>query len=123
MDSSFLMHIANNPLPNSNYLSEIQSYSLLTINDVINELLGISKDPKAKRSKQARLALNYVKNIVCENITKSGNTDDKLVFCAMQKHGIIASLDRDIIQKADKLSLDYVTIEHGRLIWNINYNK
>ena len=41
----------------------------------------------------------------------------------MQKHGIIASLDRDIIQKADKLSLDYVTIEQGRLIWNISYNK
>ena len=27
------------------------------------------------------------------------------------------------IKKADKLSLDYVTIEQGRLIWNINYNK
>ena len=64
-----------------------------------------------------------ITSIVCENITTRGNTDDKLVSCAMQKHGIIASLDRDIIQKADKLSLDYVTIEQGRLIWNISYNK
>ena len=127
LDTSFLIHVANNPIPGSNYLSEIQSYNLITINDVVKELSGISKDRKnflkTKRSKEASLALQYIKNIPKEDVSGSESTDDKIINYASNNHDIIASLDRDILNKAVRHNIDSVTIEKQRLIWRINYNR
>ena len=126
-DTSFLIHVANNPIPGSNYLSEIQSYNLITINDVVKELSGISKDRKnflkTKRSKEASLALQYIKNIPKEEVSGSESTDDKIISYASNNHNIIASLDRDILNKAIRHNIDSVTIEKQRLIWRISYNR
>ena len=127
LDTSFLIHVANNPIPGSNYLSEIQSYNLITINDVVKELSGISKDRKnflkTKRSKEASLALQYIKNIPKEEVSGSESTDDKIINYASNNHDIIASLDRDILNKAVRHNIDSVTIEKQRLIWRISYNR
>ena len=127
LDTSFLIHVANNPIPGSNYLSEIQSYNLITINDVVKELSGISKDRKnflkTKRSKEASLALQYIKNIPKEEVSGSESTDDKIISYASNNHNIIASLDRDILNKAIRHNIDSVTIEKQRLIWRISYNR
>ena len=127
LDTSFLIHVANNPIPGSNYLSEIQSYNLITINDVVKELSGISKDRKnflkTKRSKEASLALQYIKNIPKEDVSGSESTDDKIISYASNNHNIIASLDRDILNKAVRHNIDSVTIEKQRLIWRISYNR
>ena len=127
LDTSFLIHVANNPIPGSNYLSEIQSYNLITINDVVKELSGISKDRKnflkTKRSKEASLALQYIKNIPKEEVSGSESTDDKIISYASNNHNIIASLDRDILNKAVRHNIDSVTIEYQRLIWRISYNR
>ena len=127
LDTSFLIHVANNPIPGSNYLSEIQSYNLITINDVVKELSGISKDRKnflkTKRSKEASLALQYIKNIPKEEVSGSESTDDKIINYASNNHDIIASLDRGILNKAVRHNIDSVTIEKQRLIWRISYNR
>ena len=127
LDTSFLIHVANNPIPGSNYLSEIQSYNLITINDVVKELSGISKDRKnflkTKRSKEASLALQYIKNIPKEDVSGSESTADKIINYASNNHDIIASLDRDILNKAVRHNIDSVTIEKQRLIWRISYNR
>ena len=127
LDTSFLIHVANNPIPGSNYLSEIQSYTLITITDVVKELSGISKDRKnflkTKRSKEASLALQYIKNIPKEDVSGSESTDEKIIRYASNNHDIIASLDRDILNKAVRLNIDSVTIEKQRLIWRISYNR
>ncbi len=127
LDTSFLIHVANNPIPGSNYLSEIQSYNLITINDVVKELSGISKDRKnflkTKRSKEASLALQYIKNIPKEEVSGSESTDDKIINYASNNHDIIASLDRGILNKATRHNIDSVTIEKQRLIWRISYNR
>ncbi|MCH2380141.1 MAG: hypothetical protein MK228_01300 [Nitrososphaerales archaeon] len=127
LDTSFLIHVANNPIPGSNYLSEIQSYTLITITDVVKELSGISKDRKnflkTKRSKEASLALQYIKNIPKEDVSGSESTDDKIINYASNNHDIIASLDRDILNKAVRHNIDSVTIEKQRLIWRISYNR
>ena len=127
LDTSFLIHVANNPLPGSNYLSEIQSYTLITITDVVKELSGISKDRKnflkTKRSKEASLALQYIKNIPKEDVSGSESTDNKIIRYASNNHDIIASLDRDILNKAVRHNIDSVTIEKQRLIWRISYNR
>ena len=127
LDTSFLIHVANNPIPGSNYLSEIQSYTLITITDVVKELSGISKDRKnflkTKRSKEASLALQYIKNIPKEDVSGSESTDNKIIRYASNNHDIIASLDRDILNKAVRRNIDSVTIEKQRLIWRISYNR
>jgi len=127
LDTSFLIHVANNPIPGSNYLSEIQSYTLITITDVVKELSGISKDRKnflkTKRSKEASLALQYIKNIPKEDVSGSESTDEKIIRYASNNHDIIASLDRDILNKAVRRNIDSVTIEKQRLIWRISYNR
>tara|TARA_B110000014_G_scaffold263923_1_gene262429 strand:+ start:1609 stop:2007 length:399 start_codon:yes stop_codon:yes gene_type:complete len=127
LDTSFLIHVANNPIPGSNYLSEIQSYTLITITDVVKELSGISKDRKnflkTKRSKEASLALQYIKNIPKEDVSGSESTDNKIIRYASNNHDIIASLDRDILNKAVRHNIDSVTIEKQRLIWRISYNR
>ena len=127
LDTSFLIHVANNPIPGSNYLSEIQSYTLITITDVVKELSGISKDRKnflkTKRSKEASLALQYIKNIPKEDVSGSESTDEKIIRYASNNHDIIASLDRDILNKAVRHNIDSVTIEKQRLIWRISYNR
>ena len=127
LDTSFLIHVANNPIPGSNYLSEIQSYTLITITDVVKELSGISKDRKnflkTKRSKEASLALQYIKNIPKEDVSGSESTDEKIIRYASNNHDIIASLDRDILNQAVRHNIDSVTIEKQRLIWRINYNR
>ena len=127
LDTSFLIHVANNPIPGSNYLSEIQSYTLITITDVVKELSGISKDRKnflkTKRSKEASLALQYIKNMPKEDVSGSESTDNKIIRYASNNHDIIASLDRDILNKAVRHNIDSVTIEKQRLIWRISYNR
>ena len=127
LDTSFLIHVANNPIPGSNYISEIQSYNLITINDVVKELSGISKDRKnflkTKRSKEASLALQYIKNMPKEDVSGSESTDDKIIRYASNNHDIIASLDRGILNKAVRHNIDSVTIEKQRLIWRISYNR
>lgn len=127
LDTSFLIHVANNPIPGSNYLSEIQSYTLITITDVVKELSGISKDRKnflkTKRSKEASLALQYIKNIPKEDVSGSESTDEKIIRYASNNHDIIASLDRDILNQAVRHNIDSVTIEKQRLIWRISYNR
>ena len=127
LDTSFLIHVANNPIPGSNYLSEIQSYTLITITDVVKELSGISNDRKnflkTKRSKEASLALQYIKNIPKEDVSGSESTDNKIIRYASNNHDIIASLDRDILNKAVRHNIDSVTIEKQRLIWRISYNR
>ena len=127
LDTSFLIHVANNPIPGSNYLSEIQSYTLITITDVVKELSGISKDRKnflkTKRSKEASLALQYIKNIPKEDVSGSESTDEKIIRYASNNHDIIASLDRDILNKAVRHNIDSVTIEKQRLIWRISHNR
>ena len=127
LDTSFLIHVANNPIPGSNYLSEIQSYTLITITDVVKELSGISKDRKnflkTKRSKEASLALQYIKNIPKEDVSGSESTDEKIIRYASNNHDIIASLDRDILNKSVRRNIDSVTIEKQRLIWRISYNR
>ena len=127
LDTSFLIHVANNPLPSSDYLSDIKSYNLVTIDDVVQDLSGISHDrknsSKTKRSKEANLALQYIKDIPKEKVNGSGTTDDKLLAYTTRNHDIIASLDRGILNKAISINIDSITFEKQRLIWRINYNR
>ena len=123
MDTSFLLFAANNPIQYSDSMLDLKSFQIIILEDVINELIGISKDKGITRSRNALNALAYTRTLIHQKVDRNGNTDDKILSYAHKINGIIASLDRDLLLKANKNSIDTVSIKKGMLIWKVTYAK
>ena len=123
MDTSFLLFAANNPIQYSNSILDLKSFQIIILEDVINELIGISKDKGIMRSRNALNALAYTKTLIHQKVDKNTNTDDKILLYARQIDGIIASLDRDLLLQANKNGIDTVSVKKGMLIWKVTHAK
>jgi len=123
MDTSFLLFAANNPIQYSDSMLDLKSFQIIILEDVINELIGISNDKGITRSRNALNALAYTRTLIHQKVDRNGNTDDKILSYAHKINGIIASLDRDLLLKANKNSIDTVSIKKGMLIWKVTYAK
>ena len=123
MDTSFLLFAANNPIQYSDSMLDLKSFQIIILEDVINELIGISNDKGITRSRNALNALAYTRTLIHQKVDRNGNTDDKILSYAHKINGIIASLDRDLLLKAIKNSIDTVSIKKGMLIWKVTYAK
>ena len=123
MDTSFLLFAANNPIQYSDSMLDLKSFQIIILEDVINELIGISNDKGITRSRNALNALTYTRTLIHQKVDRNGNTDDKILSYAHKINGIIASLDRDLLLKANKNSIDTVSIKKGMLIWKVTYAK
>ena len=123
MDTSFLLFAANNPIQYSDSMLDLKSFQIIILEDVINELIGISYDKGITRSRNALNALAYTRTLIHQKVDRNGNTDDKILSYAHKINGIIASLDRDLLLKANKNSIDTVSIKKGMLIWKVTYAK
>ena len=123
MDTSFLLFAVNNPIQYSDSAFDLKSFQIIILEDVINELIGISKDKGITRSRNALNALTYTRTLLHQKVDKNGNTDAKILLHAHKIDGIIASLDRDLLLKANKNSIDTVSIKKGMLIWKVTYAK
>lgn len=123
MDTSFLLFAANNPIQYSDSMLDLKSFQIIILEDVINELIGISNDKGITRSRNALNALAYTRTLIHQKVDRNGNTDDKILLYAHKINGIIASLDRDLLLKAIKNSIDTVSIKKGMLIWKVTYAK
>ena len=123
MDTSFLLFAANNPIQYSNSILDLKSFQIIILEDVINELIGISKDKGIMRSRNALNALDYTKTLIHQKVDKNTNTDDKILLYARQIDGIIASLDGDLLLQANKNGIDTVSVKKGMLIWKVTHAK
>ena len=123
MDTSFLLFAANNPNQYSNSILDLKSFQIIILEDVINELIGISKDKGIMRSRNALNALAYTKTLIHQKVDKNTNTDDKILLYARQIDGIIASLDGDLLLQANKNGIDTVSVKKGMLIWKVTHAK
>jgi len=123
MDTSFLLFAANNPIQYSNSILDLKSFQIIIIEDVINELIGISKDKGIIRSRNALNALAYTRTLIHQKVDKNANTDDKILLYAGQIDGIIASLDGDLLLQANKNGIDTVSVKKGMLIWKVTHAK
>jgi rRNA-processing protein FCF1 len=123
MDTSFLLFAANNPIQYSNSILDLKSFQIIILEDVINELIGISKDKGIMRSRNALNALAYTKTLIHQKVDKNTNTDDKILLYARQIDGIIASLDGDLLLQANKNGIDTVSVKKGMLIWKVTHAK
>ena len=123
MDTSFLLFAANNPIQYSNSILDLKSFQIIIIEDVINELIGISKDKGIIRSRNALNALAYTRTLIHQKVDKNANTDDKILLYAGQIYGIIASLDGDLLLQANKNGIDTVSVKKGMLIGKVTHAK
>ena len=123
MDTSFLLFAANNPIQYSDSAFDLKSFQIIILEDVINELIGISKDKGITRSRVALNALSYTRTLLHQKVDKNGNTDAKILLHAHKIDGIIASLDRDLLLQANKNGIDTVSIKKGMLIWKVTHAK
>ena len=78
MDTSFLLFAANNPIQYSDSAFDLKSFQIIILEDVINELIGISKDKGITRSRNALNALTYTRTLLHQKVDKNGNTDTKI---------------------------------------------
>ena len=101
----------------------MKSFQIIILEDVINELIGISKDKGITRSRNALNALTYTRTLLHQKVDKNGNTDAKILLHAHKIDGIIASLDRDLLLQANKNGIDTVSIKKGMLIWKVTHAK
>ena len=123
MDTSFLLFAANNPIQYSDSAFDLKSFQIIILEDVINELIGISNDKGITRSRNALNALAYTRTLLHQKVDKNGNTDGKILLHAHKIDGIIASLDRDLLLQANKNGIDTVSIKKGMLIWKVTHAK
>jgi len=123
MDTSFLLFAANNPIQYSDSMLDLKSFQIIILEDVINELIGISKDKGITRSRNALNALTYTRTLLHQKVDKNGNTDAKILLHANKIDGVIASLDRDLLLQANKNGIDTVSIKKGMLIWKVTHAK
>ena len=123
MDTSFLLFAANNPIQYSDSAFDLKSFQIIILEDVINELIGISKDKGITRSRDALNALTYTRTLLHQKVDKNGNTDAKILLHANKIDGVIASLDRDLLLQANKNGIDTVSIKKGMLIWKVTHAK
>ena len=123
MDTSFLLFAANNPVQYSDSSFDLKSFQIIILEDVINALIGISKDKGITRSRNALNALTYTRTLLHQKVDKNGNTDAKILLHAHKIDGIIASLDRDLLLQANKNGIDTVSIKKGMLIWKVTHAK
>ncbi len=119
LDTSFILTLASKPLNLIEELEEILGkVELLVLEDTIKELEAISKRPSIKKSKQARLALDFVMRLEHITYAQKGSVDDKILKCAMENKLIVATIDKELRKRLRSMRLSVITLKENRLMMN-----
>jgi rRNA-processing protein FCF1 len=117
LDTSLLLIMVSKPL---NLIEELEETlgkaELLVLEDTVKELEVISKNVPIKRSKQAKLALNFVKGIGHISCSCEGSVDDKILSYAIENGLAVATMDKELIKRARAMGLTVITLREDRLM-------
>jgi rRNA-processing protein FCF1 len=118
LDASFVLTLASKPLDLIEELGDILGkVELLVLEDTIKELEAISKRPSIK-SKQAKLALDFVMNLERITYDFEGSVDDRILKCATENRLLVATMDKELRKRLRAMSLTVVTLRQNRLMIN-----
>ena len=118
LDASFVLTLASKPLDLIEELEDILGkVELLVLEDTIKELEAISKRPSIK-SKQAKLALDFVMKFERITYDYEGSVDDKILKCAMENKLLVATMDKELRKRLRAMSLTVITLRQNRLMIN-----
>jgi len=119
LDASFILTLASKPLNLMEELEEmLGKVELLVLEDTMKELEAISKRPSIKKSKQARLALDFVMRLEHITYAQKGSVDDKILKCAMENKLIVATMDKELRKRLRSMGLSVITLKENRLMMN-----
>ncbi|MGQ9718892.1 MAG: PIN domain-containing protein [Nitrososphaerales archaeon] len=117
LDASLLIIMASKPL---NLIKELEETlgktELLVLEDTINELEAINKMVLTKKSKQAKLALDFVKGIGHVSYSREGSTDDKILSYAIENELAVATMDKELRRRSRAMGLTVITLRGDRLM-------
>jgi rRNA-processing protein FCF1 len=113
-DTSFLIHLATKKIKNiDNLETEIGQINFVIPDTVKNELEKLCTDENKKL--EASATLNFIKNL--RTIPISGNyADDALVSYVKEHGGMIATMDKELKNKAKSLGSSIITLSSDRII-------
>ena len=113
-DTSFLIHIANTRIKNiSNIETEIGSLNYVVPSVVLHELEKLVND--TDKGIRAKSTLDYIKNY--KKIEISGNfADDAILDYLKNNGGIIATMDKELKNKAKSLGSSVLSIANDRIL-------
>ena len=119
LDASFILTLASKPLDLIEELEEmLGNVKLLVLEDTIKELEAISKRPSVKKSKQAKLALDFVMKLERITYAYEGSVDDKILKCAMENRLFVATMDKELRKRLRAMGLSVITLRQNRLMIN-----
>ena len=113
-DTSFLIHLATKKIKNiDNLETEIGQINFVIPDIVKNELEKLCTNKNKKL--EAKATLNFIKNL--RTIPISGNyVDDALVSYVKEHGGMIATMDKELKNKAKSLGSSIITLSSDRII-------
>jgi len=113
-DTSFIIYLATKKIKNiDNIEAEIGQINFVIPNTVKNELekLCINENKKL----EAKATLNFIKNL--RTIPISGNYADDAILSYVKEHGgMIATMDKELKNKAKSLGSSIITLSSDRII-------
>ncbi|MCP8305675.1 MAG: 30S processome protein Utp24 [archaeon] len=117
LDTSFILLLASKPLASIREMGDaLGKAELLLLKDTIKELEAISKRSSIKRSKLARSALDFARNLEVIDYIGEGTVDDKILKCALEKDLIVATMDRELRRKLRAMGLPVITLKGDRVM-------
>jgi len=113
-DTSFLIHLATKKIKNiDNLETEIGQINFVIPDTVKNELEKLCTNENKKL--EAKATLNFIKNL--RTIPISGNyADDALVSYVKEHGGMIATMDKELKNKAKSLGSSIITLSSDKII-------
>jgi len=113
-DTSFLIHLATKKIKNiDNIETEIGQISFVIPDTVKNELEKLCTNENKKL--EARATLNFIKNL--RTIPILGNYVDDAIISYVKEHGgMIATMDKELKNKAKSLGSSIITFSSDRII-------
>jgi len=113
-DTSFLIHLATKKIKNiDNIEAEIGQINFVIPSTVKNELEKLCTNENKKL--EAKATLNFIKNL--RTIPISGNYADDVIISYVKEHGgMIATMDKELKNKAKSLGSSIITFSSDRII-------
>ncbi len=113
-DTSFLIHLATKKIKNiDNIETEIGQINFVIPDTVKNELEKLCTNENKKL--EAKTTLNFIKNL--RTIPISGNYADDAIISYVKEHGgMIATMDKELKNKAKSLGSSIITFSSDRII-------
>ena len=113
-DTSFLIHLATKKIKNiDNLETEIGQINFIIPDTVKNELEKLCTNENKKL--EAKATLIFIKNL--RTIPISGNYADDAIVSYIKEHGgMIATMDKELKNKAKLLGSSIITLSSDRII-------